>query len=281
MKIFREIAEIKTYVEEIKGAGRTIGLVPTMGALHKGHISLIQASKAHNAITVTTIYVNPTQFNNPLDLAKYPRTFKNDLAILENAGCDAVFCPDDKEMYEEPTLLKFDFGHLDKVMEGKFRPGHFSGVALVVGKLFNIVGPTIAYFGQKDWQQVTVIRRMVDELKFNLLVLSVPIVRDTDGLAMSSRNLRLTQEERIQAVVLYQALSMAKESLKSGQGLEFVRMEVKALVEGQPAVKLEYFELADSQNLTPLTNVNDAGRSIMCIAAFAGDVRLIDNMFLD
>ncbi|HTE31632.1 MAG TPA: pantoate--beta-alanine ligase [Chryseolinea sp.] len=281
MKIFKEIAILKTFLDEIKGAGNSIGLVPTMGALHKGHISLIEASRAQNAFTLTTIYVNPAQFNNPLDLQKYPRTLERDLKILEESGCDAVFCPSDQEMYEEQPLLKFDFGHLDKVMEGKFRPGHFSGVALVVGKLFNIVGPTIAYFGQKDWQQVTVIRRMVDELKFNLLVLSVPIVRDTDGLAMSSRNLRLTQEERVQAAVLYRALSMAKESLKSGQGLEFVRMEVKALVEGQPAMKLEYFELADSQNLTPLSNVKDGGRPIMCIAAFAGDVRLIDNMFLD
>ncbi len=281
MKIFKEIAELKSFLGQIKSDGRTIGLVPTMGALHKGHISLIEASKKENSVTVTTIYVNPTQFNNPSDLQKYPRTLERDLEMLEKAGCDVVFCPGDAEMYEEKPTLKFDFGNLDKVMEGKFRPGHFSGVALVVGKLFNIAEADRAYFGQKDWQQVSIISRMVAELKFNLVVCSVPIVRDSDGLAMSSRNLRLSPKERLQASVLYQSLLMAKKGLNDGLPLETVKKAVKSLVEEQQDVKLEYFELADRKNLMPVNTVDSGTQAIICIAAYAGEVRLIDNMFLD
>ncbi len=259
----------------------TIGLVATMGALHRGHMALIEASKAENYVTITSIYVNPTQFNNPLDLQKYPRTVDQDLRMLELAGCDAAFCPTDGEMYEDPPLLKFDFGHLDKVMEGAFRPGHFSGVALVVAKLFGIVQPNRAYFGQKDWQQVTIIKRMVAELKFNLEVLTVPIVRDQNGLAMSSRNLRLSSHQAIQATVLYQSMVMARGRLKSGEQIDIVKTAVKVLFDQHPEMKLQYFELTDSKNLTPVQKVNNDKGLIICIAAHAGDVRLIDNMFLD
>ncbi|MEO8471922.1 MAG: pantoate--beta-alanine ligase [Chryseolinea sp.] len=281
MKIFKEIALLRTFLGEIRSAGNTVGLVPTMGALHRGHMALIQASKKANSITVATIYVNPTQFNNASDLDKYPRTLDNDLAMLDKHNCDVVFCPTNAEMYEKESIVRFDFDPLDNVMEGKFRPGHFSGVALVVSKLFNIVEPDIAYFGQKDWQQMAVIMRLVDELKFNLIISSVPIVSESDGLAMSSRNRRLTPELRTQAVCIYQALNLAKRDLEKGMPLESVKKSVKETVERQPDMKLEYFELADRLNLTSVNTVKNGSQAIMCIAAFAGEVRLIDNMFLD
>src|SRR5690349_22407745 len=163
MEIFKEIAPLKAFLRAKKQAQQSIGLVPTMGALHNGHISLIETSKVANSLTVCSIFVNPAQFNNPSDLLKYPRTLDKDISLLEKVECDVIFCPDSAEMYPEPATIKFDFGQLDKVMEGKFRPGHFSGVALVVSKLFNIVEPDRAYFGQKDWQQFSIIRQMVDE----------------------------------------------------------------------------------------------------------------------
>ncbi len=281
MEIFKQIAPLKVFLEGIKRSGKTVGLVPTMGALHQGHLSLVQASKSANSVTIASIYVNPTQFNNPGDLQKYPKTLTQDVEMLRKVGCDAVFCPEDQEMYEERSIIKFDFGQLDKVMEGKFRPGHFSGVALVVSKLFNIVQPDSAYFGQKDWQQFAVIRRLVAELKFSLALFSVPILREPDGLAMSSRNLRLTETQRASASILYRAMQKASERLKSGTPLQEVFTQVQQMVDNTPEMRLEYFELADSKNLNVLNNVDSAAAPILCIAAYAGEVRLIDNMFLD
>jgi pantoate--beta-alanine ligase len=281
MEIFKQIAPLRAYLDRVRKSGKSIGLVPTMGALHRGHISLIQTSKSQNGLTVASIYVNPTQFNNPNDLQKYPKTPEIDMEMLQEAGCDVVFNPEDPEMYPEKPLLKFDFGYLDKVMEGKFRPGHFSGVALVVSKLFNIVQPDRAYFGQKDWQQFAVIRQLVSELKFKLELYSIPILREPDGLAMSSRNLRLSQAQRSNATVFYQALVMAKNALVSGAGLETVKKAVLDMVNSKPEIKLEYFELADSRNLTIHDSVDKAVLPILCIAGFAGEIRLIDNMFLD
>jgi pantoate--beta-alanine ligase len=281
MEIFKQIAPLRTYLDRVRKSDKSIGLVPTMGALHEGHISLVQQSKSQNAITVATIYVNPTQFNNPNDLQKYPKTPEMDMEMLQEAGCDVVFIPEDPEMYAEKPLLKFDFGHLDKVMEGKFRPGHFSGVALVVSKFFNIVQPKRAYFGQKDWQQFAVIRQLVGELKFNIELYSVPILRETDGLAMSSRNLRLSHAQRSNAVAFHQALVMAKNALTAGRDLETVKKAVFDMVNSKPEIRLEYFELADSRNLTILDTVDKGVLPILCIAGFAGEIRLIDNMFLD
>jgi pantoate--beta-alanine ligase len=281
MEIFKQIAPLRAYLDQARKSNKTIGLVPTMGALHQGHISLVEASKSQNTITVATIYINPTQFNNPNDLQKYPKTPEKDILMLKNAGCDAVFTPDDHEMYTEKPAINFDFGNLDKVMEGKFRPGHFSGVALVVSKLFNIVQPDKAYFGQKDWQQFAIIRLLVRELKFNFEVSSVPILREVDGLAMSSRNLRLSPSQRSSATVLYQCLQMANKALKSGTSLETVKKAVLERVNEKLEMKLEYFELADSKNLTILNNVDNSVSPILCIAAYAGEIRLIDNMFLD
>ena len=231
MEIFKKIAPLKVYLEEIRRSGKTIGLVPTMGALHNGHIALISASKAQNSYTICSIYVNPMQFNNPADLQKYPRNLEQDVKLLEAAGCDVLFYPDNEEMYEGKSVLKFDFGDLDKVMEGKYRPGHFSGVALVVSKLFNIVNPDNAYFGQKDWQQFAVIQQVVTELKFGLTFHSIPTLRETDGLAMSSRNLRLNGMQRQQATVFYNALRLAKEKLKKGEEIARVKRLVGEMVE--------------------------------------------------
>ncbi|MGC3947387.1 MAG: pantoate--beta-alanine ligase [Chryseolinea sp.] len=281
MKIFNEIGRFRTYLKEITTNGRTVGLVPTMGALHEGHISLIEASKKANDITICTIYVNPTQFNNPTDLLKYPRTLEQDAAMLEKVSCDVLLCPTDTEMYPDKSLIKFDFGHLDKVMEGEFRPGHFSGVALVVSKLFNICEPTRAYFGQKDWQQLAIIRRLVNELKFNIDIVCAPIMREPDGLAMSSRNRRLSPELRSQASVLNRSLKLAASLLRQGQGADTAKKAVKEAIESQTELRLEYVEVADPVNLTPINRVDKSAEAIIFVAAFAGDVRLIDNIYLD
>jgi pantoate--beta-alanine ligase len=281
MEIFKKIASLKVYLEEIRRSGKTIGLVPTMGALHKGHLALINASKAQNSATICSIYVNPTQFNNPADLQKYPRNLDKDMELLGTVGCDAVFCPDNDEMYDGPSVLKFDFGSLDKVMEGQYRPGHFSGVALVVSKLFNIVEPHNAYFGQKDWQQFAVIQQVVRELKFCLVLHSIPTLRENDGLAMSSRNLRLNDRQRQQAAVFFQALRLAQQNLKMGKEIAGVKRLVKETVEKTEGMSLEYFEVAESKSLHLLDQIDGATQPIMCIAGYVGDVRLIDNMFLN
>lgn len=280
MEIFKEIAPLKAFLKAKKLLQQSIGLVPTMGALHHGHLSLIEASKAQNPVTVCSIFINPTQFNNSSDLEKYPRTLDKDTLLLEKVECDAVFCPDSREMYTDQSFLKFDFGSLDKVMEGKFRPGHFSGVALVVSKLFNIVEPDHAYFGQKDWQQFAIIRRLTEELKFNIILHGVPTSREPNGLAMSSRNLRLNETQRAHATVFYRALTAAREALRNGKDITPVKKVVQEMLEREPGVTFEYFELADSKNLNLLENVKASDQPIMCIAGFVGEVRLIDNMFV-
>jgi pantoate--beta-alanine ligase len=199
---------------------------------------------------------------------------------LKKVGCDVVFIPDNAEMYESTTNLKFEFGQLGTVMEGKYRPGHFSGVALVVSKLFNIVQPNNAYFGQKDWQQFAIIQQVAEELKFDLTLHSVPTFREQDGLAMSSRNLRLSPEQRQQANVFYKALLNAKKNLLNGKNVPEVKHMVSEIVAEAEGVRLEYFEVADSKNLNELEFVNGTEKSILCIAGYVGDVRLIDNMFL-
>ncbi len=280
MQIFREIAPLKAFLVEKRKMGQTVGFVPTMGALHQGHISLIHASKNENSLTVCSIYVNPAQFNNQADLQKYPRTPEIDAALLEKAGCDILFFPDTRDMYELQSTVRFDFGLLDKIMEGEFRPGHFSGVALVVSKLFHIIEPNHAYLGQKDWQQFAIVRQLVHDLKFNVKLRCVPTMRELDGLAMSSRNIRLTPDQRKKAIVLHQALVLACTLLKNGSTIESVKTDVKQVVERDPEIKLEYFEVADSENLKLLNSVEEFGKPILCMAAFVGEVRLIDNMFL-
>lgn len=281
MKIFKQIEPLRAFLDDARRQGKSVGLVPTMGALHQGHIALIKASQAENEITVCTIFVNPTQFNNPDDLARYPRTLSKDTELLKEVHCDVLFCPETEELYPEKSIIKIEFGHLDKVMEGRFRPGHFSGVGLVVAKLFNITQPDRAYFGQKDWQQFAIIRQLTEELKFNISLRSIPTLREEDGLAMSSRNLRLNAEERHRATLFYKALKITRDLLEKGEKIAEVKKTVSAFFEQQPGIRLEYLEVADSKNLNLLENVDDSDRPIICIAGYVGDVRLIDNMFFD
>lgn len=280
MQIFKEIGPLKAFLVSTRNQGQTLGFVATMGALHEGHLELIRNSQNDNSVTICSIFVNPSQFNNPSDLQKYPRTLDQDIKLLEKVGCDALFCPEVESMYDGESFVRFDFGHLDKVMEGEFRPGHFSGVALVVSKLFNIIEPDVAYFGQKDWQQFAIISQLTRELKFNLKLKSVPTLREPSGLAMSSRNARLTAEQREKAVIIYRTLKNAVQQLKNDKPVSHVKAAVAKAFEGDAAVRLEYFEVADSENLKPLNDVKKSARPILCIAAFVGEVRLIDNMFL-
>ncbi len=279
MEIFNEIKPLRAYLNTLRRQQLTIGLVPTMGALHHGHLELIRASRKENDVTVCSIYVNPTQFNNKNDLEKYPRTLDADIAQLSTVGCDAIFAPTNLEMYKKASELRFDFGSLDKILEGEFRPGHFSGVALVVSKLFNIVQPNRAYFGQKDFQQYKVIAKLADELLFDIELSSVPIVREPTGLAMSSRNQRLSEPDKLKALVFYHSLLMAKELLLKGESTAAVKVKVKEKCEALPNVKLEYIELADTENLIPSQNVSS--KTILLIAGYVGEVRLIDNLLME
>src|SRR5258706_6651094 len=280
MQIFTKIDALKAFLRQKRAKKQTIGLVPTMGALHAGHLLLVESSKAENQLTVGTIYINPTQFNNTSDLDKYPRSIESDMALLEKGGCDALFYPDNQEMYAKTSTVKIEFGDLDRVLEGKFRPGHFSGVALVVSKLFNIVQPDIAYFGQKDFQQFKIISRLVEELKFGVQLRCIPTLREPDGLAMSSRNLRLNEEERRKAIILFQSLSYAKEAIEQGKAWHRIKEDIQAKWDKEKGTKLDYVELADQENLILLDNVNDATSAIMLMAGFVGEVRLIDNMMV-
>lgn len=260
--------------------GKSIGLVPTMGALHNGHASLLQTSLLENDLTVCSIFVNPTQFNNHVDLEKYPRTFDLDAEVLKKVGCDVLFLPTVASMYPMPATLSFDFKELGSVMEGHFRPGHFSGVALVVSKLFNIIQPTAAYFGQKDWQQFAIIRQLAEDLNFPIDIKSVPTTREPDGLALSSRNKRLTENQRAQAIIFYQCLSATVTELSNGVSFSAAKTHVEARVKNEPDVQLEYLELADSINLKAVSGVEEAYKPILCIAGYVGEIRLIDNMFI-
>ena len=281
MQIFREIDPLKAFLVEKRMHAQTIGFVATMGALHEGHLELIRNSQNENSTTICSIFVNPSQFNNPADLLKYPRTLESDIQKLEKVGCDALFCPEVETMYgAQQSFVKFDFGYLDKVMEGEFRPGHFSGVALVVSKLFHIVEPDVAYFGQKDWQQFAVIKQLVRDLKFNVRLKSVPTLREASGLAMSSRNERLTAEQREKAAIINGVLKEAIRQLKNGKSVSYIKEDAKAKLVQDPEIRLEYLEVADSENLKPLNSVSESDKPIICIAAFVGEVRLIDNMFL-
>jgi len=280
MQIFTKIEALKAFLKQKRANKQTIGLVPTMGALHAGHLFLVESSRAENQVTVGTVYVNPTQFNNASDLDKYPRSIDSDMELLEKGGCDALFYPDNQEMYAKTSTVKIEFGDLDKILEGKFRPGHFSGVALVVSKLFNIVQPDVAYFGQKDFQQFKIISWLVEELKFDVQLRCIPTLREPDGLAMSSRNLRLNEEERRKAIILFQSLSYAKEAIEQGKAWPRIRVDIQTKWENEKGTKLDYVELADQENLILLDNVKDATSSIMLIAGFVGEVRLIDNMLV-
>lgn len=270
------ITELQNKLSELKKAG-TIGFVPTMGALHSGHISLVNQAVAENNIVVVSIFVNPTQFNDKNDLARYPRTLESDLKLLEKTGCQIVFAPTAEEVYPEPDTRKFNFGPLETVMEGKHRPGHFNGVAQVVSKLFDFVKPDSAYFGLKDFQQLAIIKEMVKQMKIDIEIVACPIIREESGLAMSSRNELLTTEERKNAAVISETLFKAKElaNLKSVNELETWVIET---INKNSFLTVEYFEIVDELQLQPVKSWEEECTKVGCIAVFCGKVRLIDNV---
>jgi len=248
-----------------------------MGALHKGHTELMRIAKTQNPVVVVSIFVNPTQFNNSNDLRNYPRTLEQDLAKCEAVGVSIVFAPSVNEMYPTPDTRQFDFGNLDKVMEGQFRPGHFNGVAQVVNNLFEMVKPNSAYFGQKDFQQLAIIRKLVSMLNLGIQIVSCPTVREDDGLAMSSRNALLTPEQRHIVPLISQTL-FAAQNKKVNFNVKELTQWVKDQVNSSPLLEVEYFEIANVNTLEPLEKWNETEQSVGCIAVQVGDVRLIDNI---
>lgn len=277
MEIVHSIKDMQAGLAALRAQGKTVGLVPTMGALHAGHASLIKRSVAENDATVVSIFVNPTQFNDKNDLAKYPRTLEADCRLLEQCGATFAFTPSVEEIYPEPDTRHFSYAPLDTVMEGAFRPGHFNGVCQIVSKLFDIVKPDCAYFGEKDFQQLTIIREMVRQMKFPLKIVGCPIVREANGLALSSRNTLLSADERHTAVKISQILFASVEFAAShtvAETQKFVEDSIAAV----PGLRLEYFELVDGNTLQKIADWADTNYVVGCITVFCGDVRLIDNI---
>ncbi len=280
MEICRTIIEVRNILQNTREAKKSIGLVPTMGALHQGHLKLIEASKKKCDFTVASIFVNPTQFNNPEDLTKYPKTIDEDIIKLTDTGCDALFLPSDEEIYPSPPSLKIKLDNIGEQLEGKFRTGHFDGVGLVVSKLFNIIQPDQAFFGQKDIQQFYIIKALVDQLNFPIQMNMVPTMREPNGLAMSSRNMRLSTEELMEATLIIKTLNKAQERLLSGIDTITVRAEVQKLFSASDRLALEYFEIVNTDDFKPTQQLKDKEKIALCIAAEIGQVRLIDNLML-
>lgn len=281
MRLFHTQQEIRHFIFTKRCEGHKIGLIPTMGALHEGHLSLVRMSAVAGNLSIASIFVNPTQFNNPEDLEKYPRNLEQDLKLLESAGCDAVFAPSAKEMYPFPATLTINFGSLENELEGRFRQGHFAGVGLVVSKLFNIVQPDHAYFGQKDLQQFYVIKSLVQQLSFPAELHMAPIVREPHGLAMSSRNERLSVEDRKEAALIYQSLQQARsELLAPNTSIEITKAKIAELFKTSDRLVLEYFEVINTDDFKPLDEIKNKATTALCIAAEIGQVRLIDNVLL-
>jgi len=278
LHVIRTLAELRNIVFQLKQKNKTIGLVPTMGNLHEGHLSLVRQAKADNDVCVVTIFVNPTQFNDVEDLKKYPRTEEQDISHLEHEACDFLFMPSAQEVYTDTPRLLFQFGNLESVLEGKYRNGHFSGVATIVSKLFHWVSPTIAYFGQKDLQQFRIIETLVKDLSFPLQLKMCPIVRENNGLAMSSRNNRLSTEEKTKAAHLHKALTTIKE-LMSTENIPVLINQAKAYLSTKN-IDVEYLEVVDAYSLQVIDEYKKQ-KAVACIAAYIGKVRLIDNLFLN
>ena len=284
MKVLKDLKETNQFVAKLKSEGKKVGLVPTMGALHLGHLSLIETSKNENDYTVCSIYVNPTQFNNKEDFETYPDLFEEDLGKLEKAGCNLVFAPSHKSMYPQGYnhgLLNIDFGELASELEGKYRPGHFSGVGIIVSKLLHIISPDTAYFGQKDLQQFMIIKKLSNDLSFLAEIKSCPTLREPDGLAMSSRNLRLTKEERKIAPLLFEVLTDSANLLKAGEPVDFVRSKAFDRIATNALFTPEYVEVVDynSFNLIKKGKIND--KVAICLSAHLGKARLIDNIIVE
>lgn len=277
MKVIHTIKDLQAELSVLKAQGKKVGLVPTMGALHAGHASLVKRSVNENEVTVVSVFVNPTQFNDKNDLVKYPRTLDTDCKLLEACGATYAFAPSVEEMYPEPDTRQFSYAPLDTVMEGAFRPGHFNGVCQIVSKLFEAVKPHRAYFGEKDFQQLAIIREMVRQMQFDLEIVGCPIVREEDGLALSSRNARLSAEERENALKISQTLFKSRTFAAThtvSETLKFVEDAIAAV----PGLRLEYFEIVDGNTLQKVDNWNQTSYVVGCITVFCGDVRLIDNI---
>jgi pantoate--beta-alanine ligase len=278
MEQVTRIEEMQAKVGQARSQGKIIGFVPTMGALHDGHLSLLREAQKSCDLTVVSIFVNPTQFNNPEDLEKYPRTIEQDLRLLDEARCDYVFVPEVATMYPQKVKsMEWDFAGLDRVMEGANRPGHFDGVATVVSRLFEAVPAHKAFFGEKDYQQLLIIRSMTQQLKLDIDIIGVKIQREKDGLAMSSRNLRLTQEQRIVAPFIYQCLLFIKENLNSREPDEWKNWAAEQ-INSNEFLDLEYIEFADAETLQKITAFEQAQHLRVFVVVHAGTVRLIDNL---
>ncbi len=280
MEIFETRKDLSDRIKYLRSEASTIGFVPTMGALHKGHLSLIDCSVNQNDFTVVSIFVNPAQFNDINDLRDYPRNLAADLKLLRSTRCNIVFTPSVDEVYPEPDNRIFNFGNLDKLMEGKFRPGHFNGVARVVTKLFEIVSPHKAYFGLKDFQQVAIIKKITRDLNFNIEIITCPTVREYDGLAMSSRNSLLGHDQRKYASYIYQALCKANKNAGK-YDINAIKKEVLDTLNKLPFTKVEYFEIVDEKNLCPVKSWDEKPGIVGCIAVRVGNIRLIDNIIFN
>lgn len=281
MRLFHSQTEIRQFIFNKRYKDIKIGLIPTMGALHEGHLSLVKMSVKAGDLPIASVFVNPAQFNNPEDLEKYPRNLEKDLKMLESTGCEAVFAPSVEEMYPFTPDLTINFGSLETELEGKFREGHFKGVGLVVSKLFNIIQPDHAYFGQKDLQQYYIIQKLVQQLSFPIQLRMAPIMREPHGLAMSSRNERLSESDRHEAGLIYQSLLEAqKELLRGTSDISRVKHNIHELFKTSDRLVLEYFEVISIDDFKPLKKIKNQATTALCIAAEIGQVRLIDNLLL-
>lgn len=279
MKVFRKIVDLQNELFEARKKKQSIGLVPTMGALHEGHASLVRRSVKENDITVVSVFLNPTQFNNPNDLATYPRTLEKDCDLLEKNGADYVFAPTAEEMYPTPDKRQFEFPPVSTVMEGKHRPGHFNGVCQVVSRLFYITRPQRAYFGEKDWQQIAVVKAMVKRLKLNIDIVECPIIRESDGLALSSRNTLLAPEERAIAPNIFKYLNESIELAKT-HSLKDTHNQVVSQINATDGLEVEYFSIVDGNTLQDIEKWEDSNYIVGCITVYCGKkpVRLIDHI---
>ena len=277
MKIIDTIKDLRLLLDESRAAGKSVGLVPTMGALHAGHASLVERAVKENDVVVVSVFVNPTQFNDKNDLKNYPRTLDADCALLEKIGATVAFAPSVEEMYPEEDTRQFSFAPLDTVMEGACRPGHFNGVAQIVSKLFYAVEPDRAYFGEKDFQQLAIIREMVRQLDMRIEIVGCPIVREEDGLAMSSRNTLLSEDERERALTISSTLFASADFAKINT-LAATKAFVEDMINDTPGLELEYYQIVDGNTLQEIGEWKDSDYVVGCIALFCGNVRLIDNI---
>jgi len=277
MQVVKHINDLRIILDDKRKEGLSIGFVPTMGALHPGHISLVDLAGRQTGFVVVSIFVNPTQFNDKGDLERYPRDLQKDVDLLTPTACQLVFAPEADEIYPEPDTRQFNFGQLEQVMEGKYRPGHFNGVAQVVSRLFDIVQPDKAFFGQKDFQQLAVINEMVRKLRLSVEIVPCPIVREPDGLAMSSRNMLLSAEQRLNAAHISATLFEAANKTGELSVQELCKWVINRVNQNE-YLNTEYFEIVDSVTLQPVENWSDSGAKVGCIAVHCGKIRLIDNM---